>query len=388
VIAGVCGGLGRATNTDPVAWRVLLGALVLFGAIGHWSVAMLAVLAYAVGWLVLPEEGEQHSALEALFGRGTSSVSRGLTVVLLGAAVIALLGVLDNAAIPIFLLSVAGVAVVYQLARSGTLGNRPFASPIVRTPAPAPQAAAYSPPFAPHGPYADPAGTQWTPPPVPPAPPEPPKPRKPPRPPRERSALGRLTFSVALLALGGLAIADLLGTDVPAGAYFAVALAVAALGLLVGSFVGRARGLIVWGLLLSIALGIAVAAERIDLRSEATGERNWRPVTVEAIQPRYDHGVGLVVLDLRGVPFTDATNVSTRIESGVGEVQVLLPPNVDVTADGVVRLGDVQLLDRYGRNPGTRLQVEDSGPDGPGGGRLDLSVELGVGKVEVSREAA
>jgi hypothetical protein len=30
-IAGVCGALGRATNTDPVLWRVVLAVLGFFG---------------------------------------------------------------------------------------------------------------------------------------------------------------------------------------------------------------------------------------------------------------------------------------------------------------------------------------------------------------------
>ena len=43
MLAGVCGAFGRATNTDPVLWRVVLVVLTIFGGIG--------VLAYLVGWL-------------------------------------------------------------------------------------------------------------------------------------------------------------------------------------------------------------------------------------------------------------------------------------------------------------------------------------------------
>ena len=56
-IAGVCGGLGRATDVDPVIYRVVLGVLTLFGGIG---------LLYALGWLLIPAENEEQSEVQKL----------------------------------------------------------------------------------------------------------------------------------------------------------------------------------------------------------------------------------------------------------------------------------------------------------------------------------
>jgi len=47
-IAGVCGGLGKYFNMDPVIFRIVWVALVLgFGA---------GLIAYLIFWLVVPEE--------------------------------------------------------------------------------------------------------------------------------------------------------------------------------------------------------------------------------------------------------------------------------------------------------------------------------------------
>jgi phage shock protein C len=48
VIAGVCGGLGRYLGIDPVVIRIAFVVLALVGGSG--------ILAYIIGWLVIPEE--------------------------------------------------------------------------------------------------------------------------------------------------------------------------------------------------------------------------------------------------------------------------------------------------------------------------------------------
>ena len=73
--AGVAGGLGRAFGIDPVLVRVAFVVLAIFGGIGG--------LLYVLGWLLLPADGDEVSALEALLGRGRSSVSPLLTGILL-----------------------------------------------------------------------------------------------------------------------------------------------------------------------------------------------------------------------------------------------------------------------------------------------------------------
>jgi phage shock protein PspC (stress-responsive transcriptional regulator) len=74
-LGGVAGGLGRAWNVDPILIRVAFVVLALFGGSG--------VLLYCAGWLTMRGDGDDVSAIEALAGRGRSSVSPALAVVLI-----------------------------------------------------------------------------------------------------------------------------------------------------------------------------------------------------------------------------------------------------------------------------------------------------------------
>lgn len=74
-LGGVAGGLGRAWRIDPVLIRVAFVVLALFGGSG--------VALYCAGWLLMRGDGDEVSALESLGGRGRSSVSPALTVVLI-----------------------------------------------------------------------------------------------------------------------------------------------------------------------------------------------------------------------------------------------------------------------------------------------------------------
>ncbi len=73
-VAGVAGGIGRAVGVDPVIIRVAFVLLTIFGGSG--------ILLYLLGWLLLPADGDEVSAVEALIGRGRSSTPPILTLVL------------------------------------------------------------------------------------------------------------------------------------------------------------------------------------------------------------------------------------------------------------------------------------------------------------------
>lgn len=67
-LAGVCAAIGRATNTDPVLWRVLLAVLGFFGGIG--------ILVYVTAWLIIPGEGDSASPVESMLGRAGRACPR------------------------------------------------------------------------------------------------------------------------------------------------------------------------------------------------------------------------------------------------------------------------------------------------------------------------
>lgn len=53
IIAGVCGGLGKYFEIDPLIFRMLFVLFVLFGGSG--------ILVYILFWILVPEEGETRS---------------------------------------------------------------------------------------------------------------------------------------------------------------------------------------------------------------------------------------------------------------------------------------------------------------------------------------
>ncbi|MCW3844620.1 cell wall-active antibiotics response protein, partial [Micromonospora yasonensis] len=264
----------------------------------------------------------------------------------------------------------------------GPTTGAPVGEP-VSVPPPAPVGAApppggYRPPFAPHGPYAGP---------YPPAPaPAPARPVRAPKRPKERSALGAVTFSLIFLALGAVGVLDLLDVfSVGAAGYFAAALATIGLGLLVGTWFGRARWLIALGLVTASALGIATVAESYDRVRGIDGNVTWAPPSYQELATRYQNNFGDAVLDLRAVDF-DKKDTQITVEVNFGKATVVVPPNVDVTTVADVNAGDATV---FGRRTGglNRPQWEstDLGADGRGGGTLRLLIRVNAGDLEVTR---
>jgi phage shock protein PspC (stress-responsive transcriptional regulator) len=415
-VAGVCGAVARATNTDPVLWRVLLAVLGVLGGTG--------VLLYLIGWLIIPSEGDTASPIESLLGKGRSGMAP-LSVVLLGGAALLTFAFIVNSGARASMLAAAVILGAFLLIKRGgtasfpgappaappgpppaapPFGAAPFGAapaaaptaspvaeeptvPFVATPAAAPAAepvitppaytppppavGGFRPPFAPHGPF---AGHTPPPPPMPPAPPRPPKP------PKERSILGRLTFFAVVMVTGLIGAVDMSGVDVDVSAYFAAALVTTALGLIVGAWFGRARGLIALALVLSFALGVSSGLERFG--------REWtpsvyRPSTISAVADQYDFNVGNVTLDLRQVDFTGQTQV-TAVNMKLGQLKVLLPEKVDATVEAGVEGGRLVLFgEEFGDS--SYRQAVDLGSDGAGGGTLTLDIRLEAGNVEVIR---
>jgi phage shock protein PspC (stress-responsive transcriptional regulator) len=204
-------------------------------------------------------------------------------------------------------------------------------------------------------------------------------------PPPHRSALGPLTVSAAAVTVGALAVADVIGASISPATYVAAALGVVGLGLLVGAWWGRSRGLIVLGVLLALALVPAVVVDRADLR----GERfSIAPTTLTAIPTgTQDHGVGSVRYDLSQVPFADGRSASLAVDQGVGELLVIVPPDVDVVVDADLGIGEIRTFDGESGGMGQNRRITDVGSDGRGGGSLRLDLDLGIGRIEVRREA-
>jgi phage shock protein PspC (stress-responsive transcriptional regulator) len=196
-----------------------------------------------------------------------------------------------------------------------------------------------------------------------------------PRPPR--SALGLLTVGLATV-VGALVwlLADNSGNR---GAYaFGWATVVIGAGLLVGTFVGRARWLIVPALATATAAVVASAfgftGVGLDARS---GDRTEFVGPGSSVAPEYRTSFGsfeLVLVDYPG-------DVATAIDVGVGDLTVVVPDNARVQVDARVGIGAIDVLGSS-RSGYRRTLTLDSKNDG---GLIKLTLRTGVGHIEVRR---
>ncbi|MCC3779480.1 PspC domain-containing protein [Streptomyces sp. UNOB3_S3] len=95
LIAGVCGGLGRCFDMDPVVFRVALGVLGVTGGLG--------LIVYGFAWLLIPLEGEEENeARRMLSGRVEGHALTAVLCALVGSGLF--LSMLNNSGVTSFAL--------------------------------------------------------------------------------------------------------------------------------------------------------------------------------------------------------------------------------------------------------------------------------------------
>ena len=433
MIGGVCGGLGRYVGIDPIIFRIVLAALAIFGGVG--------LLLYALGWLLIPEDGTDVSELHRLF-QGRPSPAPIIAAIIVG--VIGLITVTEVAyhrrgRFEVLLIVLAVVAVVALTSRSRGVpqANGPFAPPPYGTPpqppygtqpsygtpesgpgttppteaaaAPVYQAAAYPAPgytapqytapqypasqyptsqyaapqySAPHytAPLGPPAGFSPSRPVYTPPPGYVPPPPKPPRPP---SFLGPIAISVGVVIVGVLFALDASNSiALSAQAIFAASLLTVGLALVVGTWIGRARVLIAFGAVLAIALALTATVD-VPLRG-GVGGRFYAPASASDIPAAYHLGIGRQSIDLTGL---DLAGKKVRVTSsiGIGVVHIDVPSNVKVVTHGRAGAGDVLIdgNDVSGNHVDRTVVLAATTP--AVAGEIDLDLRVGVGRVIVDR---
>lgn len=209
----------------------------------------------------------------------------------------------------------------------------------------------------------------------------------PPEPPR-RSWLTRLTLGAALVTVGVLwllRLADVV--TIGTSRLFAVALLVVGLGLLVGSWFGRGRWLILVGGLL---LPVVVAAEllrpfgvidlpRADVRS-GFGEIAISPAELDELESSYQVGAGSLVLDLGDLEIDEPTRLELQV--GAGEAIVHLPSDVTADVTAKVAAGEVWIDGRSSAGLGVPERTERL-EHGDGSELLTLDVTVGFGEARI-----
>lgn len=378
VIAGVAAGLAARLGIGTGWVRAAFIVATFFGGSG--------ILLYIVGWLAIPEEGEPASIAAARVSElEDSSRWIGIALIVLGGLLV--LG-WTNAVRGELIWAAALVLIGVLLYRGELPGLRRDSTP-ASPPPPAPP----RPPTATEAPT-EPADTGESrgaerprpesgapqPPPAAPVPPPPPTAPGPASTRPRKSILGRLTLATMLIVVGVLAILDNTGVVEPAARHYVGSIvAVAGLGLIVGAWFGRSRGLIALGILLLPVLLVA-SVVRVPL-AEGAGERAFRPATAATVADEYRLGAGELTLDLRDVP-VDEGIVSFEATVGAGSLRVIVPAEAAVYVDGRVGFGELEILGSTRSGIGREITMTPPPDAGP---HLDVDVEVGFGELRVVR---
>jgi phage shock protein PspC (stress-responsive transcriptional regulator) len=350
MVAGVCGGTGRYFDIDPVIPRVVLAVLAVFGGAG--------LVIYALGWLLLPEDGEPTTRLERWLEGRRGDRTRDLVIVI--AALIALSFAFNPSP---FAHRISGAAfVIIVVLAVATLVRRRRGSRTVSVTGTHEQP--FGPTTVPYGPpatYSAPVARRQ----------------------RERSWLGWLTLGATLLVAGVMSVVAVAGWAHPQPAdVLAASIAVVGVGVLVGAVAGRAWAMVPVGLLLVGFLAVASALPRH--LTWTAGDRQWAPIGTTS-HPPYVLGVGDARLDLTRLPQHQATTIVGRV--GVGRLIVTVPSNAVVNVNASVSAGQVDLLGN--KQDGTGVEVHDTLPTSAARpSTLTLNLQMGFGNVEVRHAAA
>lgn len=357
-IAGVAGGVARHFDVDPLLVRVAFVLLALFGGGG--------ILAYAAGWLLIPEEGSDDGIIKV--------DHRTRTVLLAVAGGIAGLSLLGD--------SLGGWEFPWPLAIVGlVIAAVAAASRPKPHPGPLPSNGWIPPgttgevPGSWSGGDATYAGYQ-------------PGPRPRPVDSRRRGPiLFWFTMALAGVAIALVATIDLAGWDAPPSAYPAAVLVTCGVMLLVGAFYGRAGGLIFVGLVAAVAtLGATAVDDLAD--GQIAGQIDASPTTADAVDDNYSIGAGEIILDLTDLPASELEKLDGRTieaQARFGHILVLVPEDgLDVTVDSKVEGGGESALfgDRTDGSDDATLPGDESDPE------VKLDLEVFFGQIEVETEEA
>lgn len=377
-LAGVAGGLAAYLGVDPLWIRIAFVLISIPGGLG--------VLLYLLGWVLIPEEGEQAAIGDGLL----EHLRRAPTWVAIVLFVLAGIVFFDRPWGPPVFWAAALIAVGIWLYHNDTHRQPPAGGP-----------PAGGPPAGPAAGGTPPTGN----PPVFDAPPPPPsyqaaagagypsypgyaaRPVAVPRPRRPRSFLGRYTAAAVLVVLGLTAALDNIGAvRVPGRIYPALALLVVGAGLIVGAFWGRSRLLILAGLLI-LPVAAAASLVRVPLRG-GTGQRFYAPTSLQAVSPEYHLAAGQLHLDLTQLPAAAWTSpLHTRVRVAAGDIEIVVPSDVAVDFRGHTGAGNIYLFGMIRNGTDVTLQTLVPGAQASSP-RLVLNAEASVGQIRVIRGAA
>jgi len=357
VLGGVAAGIADHFEISPLLVRLAFVVAAFFGGIG--------VIVYVVAWIVLPSStpGVPPAPRDNRQLLGFGLVALGLATIPNG---VGFGWSLNGAFWPLALVTLGGT--VLWLRTRDDRDEPPDPPPAATTPRATIAASPASP--------AAPAPAEVV------AAPAPPRPQRARRDKPPRGPVTALTLS-ALLIVGGVTwLVVIAGSStVDFGIVAALALTIVGAGVVVSAWIGRARGLVVLGVVLALVVG-AFGAIDVPLRG-GVGEATYAPATHGAVHRRYQMAIGRLELDFaRGVLAGRSTEVTATV--GIGHLVVRVPHDVRLVVHGHAGVGTVSIL---GRDEGnccpSDMHVMRAGA--PGRGTLVLHARVGTGAIDITR---
>ena len=325
VFAGVCGGVARTLGVDPIIIRVIAAAGVLLGGAGFF--------AYVIAWILIPDD-DGHAVVEGDEQR--SRFGKLVVAVLLAAAALAFLSSLNssNGGMVAFLALVVIAVVAWQAFGSDLFTTS--AQPTAASPAASEQTSAKC----------------------------------------ARSPVGPVVWNLLLLVAGTALALDWLDVaHIALPWVLALMLAIVGAALVLTAFVGRARGLIALGVILTlfaIPAGVHVDA--------SAGDVTWRPASAA----NYELGAGTATLDVTDLATTlgpDDT-VVVRAHVAMGVLNIYLPDEMHARGHITtsVRMGSLEGDDQPKLDGFGQARDWEYGNAGP---TIDIEADVDMGQIIV-----
>lgn len=135
--------------------------------------------------------------------------------------------------------------------------------------------------------------------------------------------------------------------------------------------------------LLALVLALAIAAVALAFSwfdvslGHGVGDRSYAPTSVSEIGSGYHLGVGKLTLDLSQIgPLERPVHLNARVD--VGNLRIVVPPDLPVAVDGHAKAGDVEILERHAS--GQDASLHSGGP-----AQLTVKARVGLGEIDVVR---
>jgi phage shock protein PspC (stress-responsive transcriptional regulator) len=188
--------------------------------------------------------------------------------------------------------------------------------------------------------------------------------------------IGLTLLLIVVAALGFVAVA--FGAALGGGAVIAGLVIALGGALVISSFLGGRRWLVLPALVIAIPLGF-VAAAGLDVNG-GVGERDYQPTTLAELENGYQLGIGQMRVDLTHVDLPPG-RTPLELDMGVGSVRLFVPDDVCVASDVRVGAGYARVLDRD--NGGLDVDWRQSPVEGAGVKRLVIHGDVGIGELQV-----